>query len=565
MKFLIFSFLLFCIHPLFAQSASDQVLQKTNQDKLLQLAEHYNKESAYRFNKAKRFAKEKQIPLTIDLPDGSFASLVELDTFGFPKYLQTNNLSAAISTNTHLVLDSSLLGYRLDGSNMIIGEWDAGGVRLSHKELIGRVTQIDQPDTTHDHAQHVAGTMMATGLNPIAKGMAPMAHLWAHDWFNDEGEMAVAAANGLLISQHSYGWITGWYQNPDMGTYWYGNQYIDDYEDANFGRYDEHARHWDEIAYNAPYYLICKSAGNDRGDFSSGSHYVRDSSGSWVTSSAARDKDGGQNGYDCIGHNGNAKNILTIGAVEDLLNYQTASDVTMTSFSSWGPSDDGRIKPDLVGNGYSVYSTSHGSDSAYSVKSGTSMSGPNVAGSLLLLQEAYQRKTGNFMRAASLKGLAIHTCREAGLHEGPDYRFGWGILDTWKAAQLINDDRSRIDELHLSDGDTLYYRIYNNGQSSLKVTLSWTDVPDSTITFSLNDRTPKLVNDLDIQILDPKGTIYLPYCLDPNNPDKPAFRSVNSLDNVEQIPINYPSSGLYTIMITHRKKANTGKTVWCTD
>ena len=82
--------------------------------------------------------------------------------------------------------------------------------------------------------------------------------------------MAAAAANGLLISKHSYGWITGWYQNPDMGTYWYGNQFIDNFEDANFGRYDDHARHWDEIAYNAPYYLICKSAGNDRGDFSSG-------------------------------------------------------------------------------------------------------------------------------------------------------------------------------------------------------------------------------------------------------------------------------------------------------
>ena len=112
--------------------------------------------------------------------------------------------------------------------------------------------------------------------------------------------------------------------------------------------------------------------------------------------------------------------------------YQSADDVQITSFSSWGPSDDGRIKPDLVGNGYNVYSTSHRHDSAYSVKSGTSMSGPNVAGSLLLLQEAYELKTGNFMRAASLKGLAIHTCREAGLHRGPDYRYGWGVLDTWK-------------------------------------------------------------------------------------------------------------------------------------
>ena len=160
-------FLLF--QPLFSQTALERVIQQTNVAKLRTLSTQYEKESTYKRQKAYQFAKDKNIPVSIDLKDGTYASLVEIDTFGFPKYFQTHNLSAAISTNTHLVLDSALVGYQLGGENMIIGEWDAGGILLSHKELFGRVTQLDQPDTTHDHAQHVAGTMMATGINQHQK------------------------------------------------------------------------------------------------------------------------------------------------------------------------------------------------------------------------------------------------------------------------------------------------------------------------------------------------------------------------------------------------------------
>ena len=132
----------------------------------------------------------------------------------------------------------------------------------------------------------------------------------------------------------------------------------------------------------------------------------------------------------------------------------------MTGFSSWGPTDDGRIKPDLVANGWLLVST-YGQDPYYAPALGTSMATANVTGSLLLLQEYYQDiyGTGNFMRAATLKALAIHTADEAGTADGPDYRHGWGLLNTRSAAQLITAHsigapQQQIIEGSLTDGAT---------------------------------------------------------------------------------------------------------------
>jgi hypothetical protein len=80
--------------------------------------------------------------------------------------------------------------------------------------------------------------------------------------------------------------------------------------------------------------------------------------GSWQWTSQARGADGGASGYDCISQQGCAKNILTVGAVNDIVGgYSSPGDVVMSSFSSWGPTDDGRIKPDICANGVGLYSS----------------------------------------------------------------------------------------------------------------------------------------------------------------------------------------------------------------
>ena len=151
------------------------------------------------------------------------------------------------------------------------------------------------------------------------------------------------------------------------------------------------------------------AAANDRNDDHSGGHYYWNGS-SWTYSTATRDPDGGTDGYDCLPQNGCAKNVLTVGAVNDITGGWTqASDVVMSSFSSWGPTDDGRIKPDIVANGVNVYSCDDDANNDYTYKDGTSMAAPSTTGTLALLQEYYQSLRGGTMSAASLKGLVMRS------------------------------------------------------------------------------------------------------------------------------------------------------------
>ena len=257
-----------------------------------------------------------------------------------------------------------------------------------------------------------------------------------------------------------------------------------------------------------------------------------------------------------ISTTGNAKNILTVGAVNPLpYGPANSQDIAIADFSSWGPTDDGRVKPDIVGDGVNVLSCGSSSPTNYITLSGTSMSAPNVTGSLYLLQEYYAEKNaGNFMRAATLKGLACHTAFDAG-NPGPDYIYGWGLLDMKKAAQAITDNGSKslLKENVLKQGQQQTYNVIASGNGPLMATISWTD-PAGTPTRdgTINSRTPKLVNDLDIRVTD-GAAIFDPWVLDPSNPSAAAKTGDNIVDNVEQVYIpNAVLGRAYTITVSHK-------------
>ncbi len=545
---------------------------ETNKDKLLKFAKEKSAQFQAMKAQVEKILRDRGYNIKIEESDGRIIEVQRL-VRGIPQYYSTFNINAAKTTRTDKLwaapFNESGSGYNK------LGEWDGGGVRLTHQEFSGRVTQEDSPSGTSTHSTHVAGTLIAAGVDPNAKGMAYQGNLKAWDWNDDEAEMATAAANGLEISNHSYGYIRGWtttWGDKGLGNYWYGDKDVSTTEDYWFGFYDDLTKDIDQIAYDAPYYLIVKSAGNDRGEGPVGglTNYWWDSAiGDWVTIPAGStpDIDGGATGYDCIGIKGIAKNILTVGAVEDVNNYTGPDDVVMSSFSGWGPADDGRIKPDIVGNGVSLYSSSDASDNAYTTYSGTSMSAPNVSGTLALLQNYYQSKhSGQAMRAATLKALIIHTADEAGPAEGPDYQFGWGLLNAERAAQVIDEDvtsNNTIDELVLNNGATYTRTVSVDGTEPLIVTICWTDVPGTPTAPALDPGTPMLVNDLDLKVTK-DGTTYYPYKLDRLNPSAPATKtSTNDVDNVEKVYIASPSgdaplAGNYTIEVSHKGTLTNG-------
>ena len=537
-------------------SQNRTLTNQTNPQKevLLKLAEAFQQKYLIQRAEVERVAKERGWVIRQETPEG-VSEIMYIDSKGFPQAYGTTNLNAARSTNTDDIWVGGSTGLNLNGSGYLVGEWDGGGVLTTHQEFNNgtgtRVTQMDVPAATSYHSTHVAGTMIAEGQVASAHGMATEALLHAYEWTNDNAEMATEAAGGLTLSNHSYGLNRGW--NSSGGNmYWWGNPGISATEDYLFGFYDSNSQAWDQIAFNAPNYLIVKASGNDRNDAFSGSHYVYNGT-NWVASNAVREQDGGSDGYDCIEQGGVAKNILTIGAVNDIAGgWTAATDVVQSTFSSWGPTDDGRIKPDLVANGVGVYSTTDAGNTLYTTLDGTSMATPNTTGTLVLLQDYYKSLKGGTMSAAAIKGLVINTANEAGPSNGPDYQNGWGLLNATGAAGLIAADNTQgglIVQAVLVNGQTTDYTYYSDGLTPINVTLCWTDPAGTPPAASLNPGTLMLVNDLDVRVI---GTsTNMPWILNPASPSVAATKGDNFRDNVESVNMLSPVAGYYTIRINH--------------
>jgi len=481
--------------------------------------------------------------------------------------MKTLNINAAVSTAVNLLRDAA--PYELTGLGQTIGVWDGGVVRASHQEFVGRIGIGDGGDDI-DHATHVAGTIAATGVKSRALGMASSARIESYDFDEDLAEVALLAMSyanepgKIQISNHSYGWVAGWDYSgffPAWHGTWGGR------ESDLFGCYDGFARDWDALCYAAPYYLPFKAGGNDRTDTvpmpgTYFDYYTEDDG--WQFKEYELNSDPypdawDQGGYDTIPSDATAKNVLTIGAI-DLGDGGTRDlgKVTMADFSSWGPTDDGRIKPDLVAHGVDIYSPTARSDRSYDVFSGTSMATPAASGTAALLPEFYARfAPDQAMRSATLKALLIHTADDLG-NPGPDYQYGWGLVNAQAAVEHIQAhfDFPRIgkiieETLDLTTTECSYPFVWDGG-SPIRVTLVWTD-PPATEVEGLDNPTPCLVNDLDIRVIDPQGGVHAPFVLTPAAPADPAATGDNTLDNVEQVWIGTPEiHGRYRVRVTYK-------------
>jgi len=480
-----------------------------------------------------------------------------------PRPNAQRNVNAADTSNIDALLPGGSTGFALTGADVTLGEWDEGAPRVSHREFVGRVAVGDGAGPV-DHSTQVAGTMIASGVTGAARGMATAAEIVSHDWDLDGLELH-AAAPMVAATNHSYGAILGWDSNSacDDLPSWLGG---DAREDPAFGKYMADAQAIDTVV-RARDVLAVWAAGNERQDMGAAPgqpHYhwpscSRTYSDTHVSENAVR--------FDTLGGQPTFKNGLIVGAVSDVLvDPQTTASIAVEPYSSRGPMDDSRIKPDLVANGQSVRTTGGAADDAYSVASGTSLATPVVTGALALLTQKYRQvNAGRDPRAAELKSLVVHTAVEVGANPGPDYEAGFGLLDAKAAAELLDAEATRpLASRQLRTGtlasgvvETYVTTDVVSAGTALRATLVWLDPAGAPNVGGIDDATPTLVNDLDVALVAPdQQTVFYPWRLQASTPAAAATRSgANRVDNVEQVDVD-ASQNVWTGRWSIRVNAN---------
>lgn len=440
--------------------------------------------------------------------------------------------------------------YNLSGAGVSAGVWEAGAVVLAaHDDLTPRVIlEAGQTATTSGHATHVAGTLGSSGANDAnAEGMAPAVTMASYDSTDDANEMTNAATSAgaagdptpVVISNHSYSIGIGW--NND------GDAFTDNHD--SFGEYTNSSQNFDTVVAQTGL-AVFVSASNDRNDDWDGVTNV----GIVPTPPNDCQHSGFNAGVDadCIKPRGAAKNVVTVGAMN--------TGAAIASFSNYGPTDDGRLKPDLMAHGNAVYSLDDVDVDTYTTMSGTSMSTPAVTGmAALLIEEA--TNLGLTLTPATIKAILIQTAQDvAGIGQattGPDYATGWGIADIQAAVDLLRRPGGPgylEDTLTVADGvggaGALTYSFYvPAGQAETHMTLVWSDPAGDP---ALAQTVPKLVNDLDLRLIAPDSTVYTPWALNPAIPETAAVRDGgdDALNTVEQVSVENPMEGVWVAEVS---------------
>lgn len=553
---LLFAVILSCEGGLFAQ------MTEAEQKNLQWLASRFNQEYLTEQEAVKAYIKK--YGLSEDYLTGKNGLQICAIENGLPLFRGIANDGSVRTISANHVKTGGSLGLTLTGAGQTLGVWEAfeagGGaaIRTTHQDFGGRASMgALQNNVLSSHATHVSGTMIGNGSSSAAAtGFASGANLIGFDGGSNLAEMTTAAgaATPIRVSNHSYGFYLGW--DSSTGTL----QWLGDFafEDWRFGAYNSTARAWDDMAFATPFHLAVKAAMNERGNMGvpAGTMHVHAATGTMETD-AHELQDGGADGYDCIPLESTAKNILTVGAVSKIPGgYANPGSAVSAGFSGWGPTDDGRVKPDVVAAGVSLWSCDTLSNTDHSFKSGTSMATPSVSGGIGLLLEHWQNVLTGVPRAATMKGLLIHQADECGPNNGPDYQMGWGLVNIADAAELITIDGyegcEQIVESSVAAGNTFSYTAYSSGLFPLKVTIVWADPPPPMAAVNAGTINPAgvsyLVNDLDLRVDDGVSTFF-PWTLDPANPANAATTGDNNRDNVEQVLLLNPTAGTYTIRV----------------
>ena len=429
---------------------------------------------------------------TIRVSQADAKNLVALPFVQWVEFVEApNQVENTLGRTLHRVnnLNDGVRNLKGDGVN--VGIWDEGAIG-AHIDFLpaGRVTQVEATAVS-THSTHCSGTILGRGLrDQTARGMAPNASLFSYNFSgNIQTEMAAGIpANNLIVSSHSYGSTLTCSLN--------GSGVI----------YSNTSRETDINLNNFPFHLHCHSAGNSQAACSGGWYSITSSGKS-------------------------AKNNILVAAV-------TASDV-MTSFSSFGPVQDGRVKPEISSFGSNVWSTMP--NNAYALNSGTSMATPGVSGSVTLLVQRYKQLNADALPPSTLiKNTVLNGADDFG-NPGPDYKFGYGRINALKAVRILEENRYALNTVATGATNDINISV-PSGAARLRVMLTWNDPAGAA------NANPALVNNLNLSVIN-GATTSLPWILDPVNPANTATTGVDNVSNIEQVTISNPPSGEFTLRV----------------
>lgn len=368
------------------------------------------------------------------------------------------------------------------------------GVIGPHIDYTGRLQAQYITFNSGDHGDHCAGIIMGGGnKDPLTRGMGWGADLYVYEASPYQGYDSIYThyfTNNILITSTSYS------------------------DGCNAG-YTTLAQTMDQQIIDMPNLMHVFSAGNQgTADCSYGA---------------------GATWGNVTGGHKHSKNSIAVGNLTHL--------DALAGSSSRGPAHDGRMKPEVCAVGTNVYSTIDAN--TYDYKTGTSMSCPAVSGTFACLHQAYREINGTTAKSGLLKAILMNTCDDLG-NAGPDFKFGYGRINGRKAIIPIEQNWYLSDSV--GNGQTNVHTISvpaNTGQ--LKVMVYWHDVPAAV------NASVALVNNLNMQVTNPASTVFNPWILDytanATNLDAVAIRGIDIRNNHEQVTIDNPAQGTYTVSV----------------